>query len=778
MKHLSDLTSYNGELPYASEFFGIYQPLLGWKSGRTIARIEDGANARLGELLGRARDLAKPDYSVDFLPQDCAVNVERLEPAHSSPGPRFSGLTTTEVSRALPPHDAYTPAVWDQVLQPDFLRKVLQEEVAPRVAQTYHEICSAGADDHDHRMVARAEEAARTMLAQESRAASLLLTLGENRQYRILEAAFYNVEPARALLWATISTVYDPFAAIDPTTELGRVGLSPVGVAHLFRQYFFELDTFLGPPVGHVWMSPGSTVELVEVHTRRTLVEQSVEQSLESIRKTEKSLTQQDELADAVKDENRSGMKLGVSVSANERWGWGSANESASFGYDTTQQHAREQTHKTMRQQSEKLSTEIKENFKTTFRTVTETTDLSSKRYVLANSTAGLLNYELRRKMRHLAVQVQDVGSYLCWQTYVDDPGKTLGVSRLVHIGVPPDLSKVPNPEMVVPPPAFSEDVTISIPFIPVDDAANDETYNDGDEETSWFGDATNHIQADVDKGPFACSQSGFALGNVTVEGANAVLTVDPTSIREAPTGSGKFWFKVHLKRINFNSTDSVPAQAKLRWEPSPDHKAIDAENAKRLEKFTAREREVFLKAFLEEARDRIKLASNLQPRRAEDLREEERIVVYRALIQEMLAPKKLIPQPDPQTQHVVAELLDSIFDVDKLLYFVAPEWWRPLIHHSHQQLGNIDTITDVKGNKVASPQVGPEEDVFAWGERYSRWDNYYVTEDSAPARLGSSLGWLMQLDGDELRNAFLNAHGSRPFCRSGPARSGRRSTG
>jgi hypothetical protein len=36
--------------------------------------------------------------------------------------------------------------------------------------------------------------------------------------------------------------------------------------------------------------------------------------------------------------------------------------------------------------------------------------------------------------------------------------------------------------------------------------------------------------------------------------------------------------------------------------------------------------------------------------------------------------------------------------------------------------------------------------------------DNYYITESSEPAKLGSSLGWLLQLDGDNMRNAFLNA--------------------
>ena len=30
--------------------------------------------------------------------------------------------------------------------------------------------------------------------------------------------------------------------------------------------------------------------------------------------------------------------------------------------------------------------------------------------------------------------------------------------------------------------------------------------------------------------------------------------------------------------------------------------------------------------------------------------------------------------------------------------------------------------------------------------------------QESEPARLGCSLGWLLQLDGDNMRNAFLNA--------------------
>jgi hypothetical protein len=35
---------------------------------------------------------------------------------------------------------------------------------------------------------------------------------------------------------------------------------------------------------------------------------------------------------------------------------------------------------------------------------------------------------------------------------------------------------------------------------------------------------------------------------------------------------------------------------------------------------------------------------------------------------------------------------------------------------------------------------------------------NYIITEQTRPAPLGSSLGWLIQIDGDERRNEFLNA--------------------
>lgn len=780
MKRLTDLTSYKGVLPYASEIFGIYQPLLSWKSARIQMRVQAGANDRLLDLLGRIYDKVKARAVPAFSPSDGPIHFDWSTFFQATAAtPAFAGFVTSHIANSLPAADKVTPEVWDRVLNKDVLNNILQTQVAPKITQTYQVMLRRGEAARQSNAHAQAEAAAKDILAKESRSAGILQMLKENGQFSILHGLFFNRPDKVKSLWHAVATVYDPFETIDPGKQLDRVGLSPVGIAHLFRQYFFELDTFLGTPVGHVWVSPGATVELYEAETRRVLTEQTLEQSVESLRKSENSLNQQSDLADAVKEDNKSDTKMGVTASASQNWGICNTSESANFNMDSSESLAREESHKSMRQQSSKLSSEIKQNFKTTFRTVTETTDQSSKRYVLSNNTERLVNYELRRKMRQVAVQVQDVGSYLCWQTYVDNPGDDLGVSRLVHVATPPDLAQIPAPDMVMPPQAFSEDMTFTVPFMNDPNgpgsASNDDTYDDGVETSLGAGDKANQIICDFTQGPVRCSQAGFRLAGVLVvdaKGTGAILSVDRTSIKAVvpstpstpaspaspatPATTGSYTFVVHLNHINFQGKDSMPMKATLYWDPVVDEAAIAKANQEQLKLFTAREYDVFRKTYMDEARERIKLASNIRPRNADDLREEERVVVYRRLIQDMLAPDAVIPKPDAQSQHIVAELINSIFDVDKLLFFVAPEWWRPRVH-SHQQLGTIDSIVDANGKRIGAAPLIPKQDPFGWGGD-QREDNYYITEESSPARLGSSLGWLLQLDGDDHRNAFLNA--------------------
>src|SRR5439155_4325316 len=74
--------------------------------------------------------------------------------------------------------------------------------------------------------------------------------------------------------------------------------------------------------------------------------------------------------------------------------------------------------------------------------------------------------------------------------------------------------------------------------------------------------------------------------------------------------------------------------------------------------------------AFVEAAKARIGAASSIGVRKYEDLREEERIVVYRRLISSLMSDALYHLQESPmndQTRHVMAELLNSIFDIDKM---------------------------------------------------------------------------------------------------------------
>jgi hypothetical protein len=235
---------------------------------------------------------------------------------------------------------------------------------------------------------------------------------------------------------------------------------------------------------------------------------------------------------------------------------------------------------------------------------------------------------------------------------------------------------------------------------------------------------------------------------------------------------------------VNWNGANQLPPDLTLHWSPTDEARAlVAAEYESRLSEYSVEKSRRYREAFYETARERIKLASEISPRPAEDLREEERTVVYRALVSQLMSVGT------HQSKHVISELVRSIFDVDKMLYFVAPEWWAPRLHRSSQQLGedpgprpwtggrlDIDisdmrlprTAAELAGghSAPATPSGSPvqgnaitSENIVDWGGAKELWrDNYYITEESRPARLGSSLGWLLQLDGDNLRNAFLNS--------------------
>ncbi|MET7474638.1 hypothetical protein ABZT17_09800 [Streptomyces sp. NPDC005648] len=593
------------------------------------------------------------------------------------------------------------------------------------------------------------------------------------------------------------------FAALAEQAQAVAGSVSPIGMVNLFRQYFFEFDSFLGTPAGHLWLSPGGTVELVETSTRRTLVEKTAELSEETTRQTEETLSSQDDVADAVKESNANNTKLGVSATGGVNAPIYHAEASANFSTDSTVSKSSEETHKRSRTQSAKVSSQIKRNFKTTFKTVTETTDTSSRRYVVQNTTANLVNYELRRKMRKVGVQIQHIGSRLCWQVYLDDPGASLGLGELVHVVTAPDVTGIKKPEPPPVPQAKVVEFTGQFPILkypgtkdgPDEDNADfvflegpphDPPFQPDEPKGLMSYDRAHHIIAEA---PFTAGPPapGYSLAMAAVKSAQSggkpcKFVAQECKVENAAAGQ----FRVTAKSLNVGDMNVIDLTFTLTWNPPAT--AQDPAQAQYLADLDAYEEQVGRiqrEAYANAVRERLKLVSSVRPRSADDLRTEERHRVYRQLLD------KITPLFDDP--HFNAEMLAQTFDVDEMLYFVAPDYWKP-----HPDPGDISG-NSISRNPVPRPPWVPQlpEPGTCWvdqiaGETVSGWYtrtgkspdperqpqpsseaaaaadlcdahpewrlNYLITEETLPAPVGSSLGWRIQIDGDPRRNEFLNA--------------------
>src|SRR5437867_1614619 len=87
IKRLTDLTDYKSVLPYASEIFGVYQPLIGWNSTRKANRIKDAVRSESASLLSRLGRHLLSDAALEFT-QDCFIKASNLTPARLG-GPRL-----------------------------------------------------------------------------------------------------------------------------------------------------------------------------------------------------------------------------------------------------------------------------------------------------------------------------------------------------------------------------------------------------------------------------------------------------------------------------------------------------------------------------------------------------------------------------------------------------------------------------------------------------------------------------------------------------------------
>lgn len=768
-----DLTKFAGALPYASELFGIYQPLIGWRSDRIKVRIAlEQAKTLLALTSGMSRDARfRRAIGADGLPKGPDADLPPKPPSwlNRAVAAQFqSGLHAFLRENGRPP----AGEEWNGVirgLQLDQTIKTLaasltttgrriedaEVTIVDTKNRTPEQLKAVGAVNivGTDLAIARMGTTLHKKSAGPSPATEAAVQAGALAWAATKAPAVLNALTISKAVWEFLVHWLDPLAQFDPDTQ--DAVLSPIGLMDIYREYFFELDSFLGPPTAHVWVSPGGSLELYEIHTRKTLEQKTLEVRTQSMSRSEKTLALEDELATKVSKDNGSNISLGVSVAAGVNFGVFQASAATSFGYSTSQKTSQEAAHSHSRKQSEKITNEMRRDFKTTFRTSVETTDTSSRRYVLANTTDKLVNYEFRRKMRQVGVQVQHVGRQLCWQTYVDQPGIRISIAELVHMAKRGDLTgqlQPPEAPPVLEP--IEKDFEAVFPFMG-DEGEMDEEYKDGKEglpDLLFFDFDESAIQAvkDFPVVPPTGYELDGAIHQRDVQGTNP--DADPPSPVAAEFEKvDATTFRIRLRQVNFNDNPALRFLLTLTYVPTEDNlAAVKVEFEAKLKEYEQKKARAAHEEYVRAVRERVKLASNIEKRPADDLRSEERSAIFEQLMHQ------LRPGAGDEMPHVAVELIRSIFDVERMLYFVSESWWMPRLRYKQQFY---------KGTKESlSNQDSPD-----WGgaggalRKWAGVDNYYITEESQPAAAGASLGWLLQLDGDEHRNAFLNS----PFVKA-----------
>ena len=267
-------------------------------------------------------------------------------------------------------------------------------------------------------------------------------------------------------------------------------------------------------------------------------------------------------------------------------------------------------------------------------------------------------------------------------------PGDALQLAELVHIGAAEDFLSTPPPDeapVTLPPKTTELEVPIqfSAVQIPGQDQGidtnhvyvlNNTLYNN--QQVATFDDEENPARSDdviLAESPLLRAADGWVPADHATTGSfrgenpgHDQPSVFSTSAEVTDEVTGAF--RVILHRVNFEQQTVVKLTVQLLWAPPPPAAPNPAAMMAQTQELQRKAR----KALVDGVRERIKLASQITPRHPDDLRAEERSVIYRALVNE------LVGGAVGDELHLFSEKVRAIFDIDRMLYYVAPDWWDP----------------------------------------------------------------------------------------------------
>lgn len=478
--------------------------------------------------------------------------------------------------------------------------------------------------------------------------------------------------------------------------------LSPIGIAHYYRQLYFNLDEGFGPIEHCFTVAPKETLEVIVTSTRKQIHEEIVEIGHEQVSEQAIEERNMEEVSDKVSSMMQRDMSASMSITGSYSTPVWQVGASAQASMAVSTKRSRETATKRLKDVTKRASERITKSYSIKTRDYEELTDSTTSRRVISNENNAPVNYALRRIYRRVRVKVQDLGPRAVWQLYLHNPGSGLAMSRFVH---------------------FREAAPISIPEVPPGVPARPEggietgSTSSGvlvSEEGYYF--VTIKITTTADRRITAVS-----IDSLTDLESNSKDDPAPSALNSQQWGAN--WdedtntFTVNV-RIVIGDSLSVSVGYTYSWEPS--QKVLDEWETKREEAVAKLEEEHLIKQF-ERNKTLITEKSKIRPRPSNELRREERYEVMNRMVGHLFGGGDDPSEPTP----LEIESFHRYFDIESMFIYTHPSWWKP----------RFQPVGVLNGRPA-----------------------YEITAESEPAKLGSSLGWKIQLDGDNRRNEFINS--------------------
>lgn len=475
--------------------------------------------------------------------------------------------------------------------------------------------------------------------------------------------------------------------------------LSPIGIAHYYRQLYFNKEEGVGPLEQAFTIAPLENFEIVYESTRKQVHEEIMEQGLEVVSESAVEEKNMDEVSDKVSSMVQQDISAAMSANASGGIGVWEVGASASASYAVSSQQGREFASRRLKEVTRRASERITKSFSLKTRDLTEVTTSNLTRRTIRNESDEPVSYGLRRVLRRVMVKVQDLGPRFVWQVYVRNPGEGLALSKFVHFQQADEIAIPHIPPGVPPQPRGGVDT--------------------GSVETTVGLELNGQIPfvaVTVKVGPDRVVKSVRIDSMVDVEsGGKDDEAPSPVNDMVLETSwddtTGTFTARIAIVP---GDSSAVQVNYSYVWEPS--QTILDEWEALRAAEFAKLNAEAQARKF-ERDKALITERSRIKARPANDLRREERYEVMNRMVSHLFGRSEDPSEPTP----LEIEYFHRFFDIDGIFIYMHPAWWRPR---------------------------------FNSGRR----PPYEITAESEPAPLGSSLGWLMQLDGDQRRDEFLNS--------------------